>query len=118
MKKIITILAGLLLMAAPMVFAEAGTISKKPLAGTEAATPLNWNSQIPVWKTGTIDSISAESLVIDDTVYRWSRYGTRFYNLDGSDLGPENFGRGAEVTYVLDSDRKTILTLVKGATQE
>ncbi len=118
MKKIITILTGLLLMTAPMVFAEAEIISKGPLAGSEAATPLNWNSQAQVWKTGKIDAISADALIIDDAGYHWSGFGTRFCGLDGTALRRGNFSQGTEVTFVLASDRKTILTLIKGTVQE
>ncbi len=62
MKKniIMAILAGLILMTATMVFAEDESVAGGPLEGIEMATPVNWNSGEPVWKTGKVDSIGAD----------------------------------------------------------
>ncbi len=100
-------------MAATISFAVENDISTGILAGIEAASPSNWDSEKLVWQTGRIDSISSGGVVIDDTRYRFSN-GIHFYSIDGTIINSNNFNQGSEVTFVLDRDRKTIVKLVKG----
>ncbi len=117
MKKTIMLLAGLMVILAAAGFADAQDISIDVLDGAEQASPLNWRSDKLVWQTGTIDDInsSAMGVVINDMGYQWSKYGTRYRNLDGGILALSDFGQGTEVTFVLEGDRKTIVTLIKGS---
>lgn len=107
-----------MLMAAPIAFAEGQKISAEVLGGAEAASPVNWNSEKLVWKTGTIDTITPDGVVIGDVGYQWSKFGTRFRGSDGKILNSGNFNQGSEVIFVLESDRKTIVTLIKGEFHE
>jgi len=119
MKKLITmsILAGLILMTVVISSAQEGDIANGILAGVEAASPVNWNSDIQVWKTGKIDFINSDGLVVEDTRYFFSA-GTHFFSADGLILNLSSFDQGAGVTFVLDSDRKTIVKLIYGIAEE
>ncbi len=108
------IMALLILLVGTVAFAEGEEIMEGPLAGTEAASPLNWNTDKPVWKTGIVDDVRSEAIVIGDRSFRWSEYGTRFCNMENLDLELKDFKPGMEVTYVLAADRGKIETLIKG----
>lgn len=118
MKKTIILLAGIMLLAA-VGFAAAQDVSPNlsidVLDGAEKASPVNWNSDKTVWMTGTIDDINADGVIINDQGFRWSKFGTRYRDLDGAILSSRNFSKGTDVTYVLDGDRKTIVILIKGS---
>ncbi|MDA3895187.1 MAG: hypothetical protein PF482_03445 [Desulfobacteraceae bacterium] len=114
MKKIMVILIGLMVMAATIAFAGEMNIDAI-LGGAEASSPMNWDSDMPVWQVGTIDAIGPKGMVTDDVGYRWSKFGTRYYDKDGSILTSGDFKQGTTVTIVLDTDRKTILAVIKGA---
>jgi hypothetical protein len=114
MKKIMVIMIGLMVMGAAIAFAGEMNIDAI-LDGAEASSPMNWDSDVPVWQVGTIDVISSEGLVAGDIGYRWSEFGTRYYDKNGSILTAGDFKQGTTVTFVLDTDRKTILVVIKGA---
>jgi hypothetical protein len=118
MKKIIILILGTMVMFAGIAFADEQNISAGVLEGVENATPSNWRSDNLVWKTGIIDGKSAEGMVIDDAGYRWSKYGTNFRGSDGSIQTSGDFNQGMEVTFVLEKDRKTIVTLIRGKIAE
>ena len=101
-----------------MALAETPKPSGEVLAGAEYATPLNWTSDTLVWKTGTIDDIVPDGIIISDARYQFSRFGTSFRDINGKILSLGNFGQGTDVTIVLDKDRKTIVTLIKGKAVE
>ncbi len=105
-------------MGASTAFAEERHLSVEVLGGAEAASPMNWESEKLVWKTGTIDALNADGVVIGDVGYQWSNFGTRFRGIDGQILNSENFNQGMEVTFVLERDRKTIVTMIKGEVLE
>jgi putative cell wall-binding protein len=119
MKKIITMimLAGLILMTAVVSPAQDKNISNGILAGVEEVSPDNWRSDVLVWKTGKIDLIDAEGVVIDDTSYLFSG-SIHYFSIDGALLNLSSFHEGTVVTFVLDNDRQTILKLIKGVVQE
>ncbi len=119
MKKLMamTILAVLILMGVSISFAVDQDISNEILAGTEKATPSNWDSDQLVWKTGIIDFVDSDGVVIEDTRYRFSN-GIHFFSINGTIINSNNFNQGTEVTFVLDSDRRTIVTLIKDKIQE
>ena len=118
MKKMTMILAGLMLMVAATAFSEGQNISDDALGGAEAASPVNWDSDKLVWKTGKIDSIDSDGVVINDKGYHWSNFGVRFLGIDGTILDEGKFHQGAKVTFVLENDRKTIVTMIKGEVRE
>ncbi len=118
MKKKMTVLVGLMVLITAIAFADDRTFLNDALEGAEVASPLNWQEDKLVWKTGSIDLMSAENVVIDDVGYQWSKNGTRFLDIDGSILTSSNFEPGTEVTIVLEGDRKTIKTLIKGSIAE
>lgn len=118
MKKMMMILAGLMLMVAATAFSEGQNISDDVLGGAEAASPINWDSDKLVWKTGKIDSIDPDGVVINDKGYHWSNFGVRFIGIDGTILDEGKFNQGMNVTFVLENDRNTIVTLIKGEVRE
>ena len=114
MKKIIVILMGLMLIGTGIAFAEGQDISNALLDDAEASASENWNTDKLVWQTGTIDANAEKGLVVNDIGYRWSPYGTNFRDINGAILSKGDFDQGTDVTFVLDADRKTIVTLIKG----
>lgn len=119
MKKIVTLVIGFLLVFTAIGFAqEPAGVSYEVLSGAQMASPVNWDTDIPVWKTGTIDAIDGKGVVINDIRYRWGKYGTRYRDLDNKTLSSSDFSRGTEVTLVLDTSRKSLLTLIKGHVPE
>ncbi len=114
MKRIsgIACMAGMiLLLVAGGVLAQTPA-KENPLLGAEEATPANWNKPGLVWKSGTIDRIGEEMVVIGDVGYVLVD-ATRFYTEDGTQLTRLNFYKGTRVTFVLAEDRQTILSLMK-----
>lgn len=114
---ILAALIGLMVLAGSVVSAQETGNTAGPLTGAEKATPVNWNSEIPVWKTGQIDAINSSGLVINDTRYRFT-VETRFLATDGSELSIASFSRGEDVTFVLEADRVTVVSLIDGVVRE
>jgi hypothetical protein len=121
MKKfiILPIMAGLILMTMTISFAIAEGISSDPdlLGGAEKATPANWESDVLVWKTGKIDGIYTDGISIDDIRYLIT-VGTALLDKTGILLNMNNFNQGTTVTFVLDTSREKIVTLIKGDISE
>ncbi len=118
MKKIIVTLVVLMLIGTGIAFAEGQDVSNVLPGDAEAAAPENWKTDKLVWKTGTIDANAEKGLVINDIGYRWSPHGTDFRDINGAILSKGDFDQGTDVTFVLDKDRKTIVTLIKGKVAE
>lgn len=118
MKKIIVTLLVLMLIGTGIAFAERQDVSNVLLGDAEAAASENWNTDKLVWQTGTIDADAEKGLVVNDIGYRWSPYGTDFRDIDGAILSKGDFDQGTDVTFVLDKDRKTIVTLIRGKIAE
>ncbi len=114
MKKQITmimvVMAGLILMAATIVFALEKSDSNGNPAGPEAETSLHW-------KTGEIDSISLKKVVINDSGYRLTN-DTSFRDSDGTIMDLSDFSKGMQVTFTLDRGCRTIVRLVKGKVRQ
>lgn len=112
----IILLAGFLLLTVGISSAQEDGISNGILTGVEAASPVNWKSDKLVWKTGKIDLINSDSVVIDDTNYRIPS-SIHYFNTNGIIINSSSFNQGTEVTFVLLSDRKTIVKLIKDKIQ-
>lgn len=114
MKKRLLVFAGLLALVSSLAYAETKQVADIVLGGAEQASPLNWDSDKPVWKTGTIDILKEDGMVIDDSSYRWSRFGVSYRGPNNEVLDAGDFKVGDRVTFVLEDGRKTISTLIKG----
>ena len=98
-----------------MMMAPAGLVAQTrvdPLMGAEQGTADNWNKNVLIWSEGLIDSIDKDGVVIDDSGYLLSST-TKFYSDNGTALTVRNFSAGTPVRYVLDKDRRTIVSMIK-----
>ncbi|MDY6904003.1 MAG: hypothetical protein SWH61_04885 [Thermodesulfobacteriota bacterium] len=112
MKKVAIIgLAMFLLVSSPaMLFAEER--ANDPLMG---AVPFGeeYDHQPPlVWKSGTIDILTEDNIVIDDVSYELAS-NVRFYTEDGMRINRFSFREGTKVKFVLKNNLQTIVSLVK-----
>lgn len=80
-----------------------------PLHGITKADPSNWSLDQPVWKSGKIDSITNENLIISDTEYYFST-NIKFYSEDGNLISKKRFKRGKKVKFVLSSGKRWVVT--------
>lgn len=110
MKKSLLMIGILALIMLPIVLPAADSTANDPLMGAvEFGSEENPER---VWKTGRIERIDEEGMVVNDIGYQFTTH-TKYYSATGNDLSRMNFFSGTSVKFVLEKDMKTVVSLIK-----
>lgn len=110
MKKRWTVTVVLIMMMVPAFLMAQDKAD--PLMGAQEGTADNWKKSVLIWSEGVIDSIDKDGVVINDSSFEFSS-ATKFYSDNDTALTVRNFSAGTPVRYVLDKDRRTIVSMIK-----
>ncbi|MEW6076337.1 MAG: hypothetical protein AB1724_00850 [Thermodesulfobacteriota bacterium] len=110
MKKGMLIVIMMAMILAPLALPAEESVPADPLMGA-----VEFGTQEEpelVWKSGRIDSINDNGMVVDDAGYRFST-DIKYYSESGVRLTRLNFSPGTPVKFVLKKDLVTVVALVK-----